>query len=350
MDGSLTSWSIMYQDDQQRLDSLMLEKWNQVCFWVESIRGNHEFTKSVTLLFQSFCIAHCSSCLSCSGNFVGDLQESLSMLITSPTKRRTTMIPSSLFLYRPSSLVLSLVIVLPWDWVHHNWSGGFSGPRIHPLAGLFCPFPSLHCMRYSPCTSSNTNSWLGNTNRHNQIHPKKGEEVHEGSPRLHVKEDYSISANFGEKISRRTKQTPGRGTKKTSFDFLTKEYWDLELSKNSNKIFCSVINKKLQRTFGFTCIVPCTTSWFFAVVYQFSFSNTWWINPFEMLSVLHGNMWNTFIKCMDLHQQAKKLGTHQGKSCIYGFVAHDFWGQVAKLLQQKKEPHHEQKNITMTSL
>ncbi len=53
---------------------------------------------------------------------------------------------------------------------------------------------------------------------------------------------------------------------------------------------------------------------------------------------------------MDLHQQAKKLGTHQGKSCTYGFVAHDFWGQVAKLLQQKKEPHHEQKNITITSL
>ncbi len=67
-----------------------------------------------------------------------------------------------------------------------------------------------------------------------------------------------------------------------------------------------------------------------------------------MLSVLHGNMWNTFIKCMNLHQQAKKLGTHQGKSCTYGFVAHDFWGQFAKLLQQKKEPHHEQKNIIST--
>lgn len=217
MDGSLTSWSIMYwsaQDDQQRLDSLMLEKWNQVCFWVESILANHEFTKSVTLLLQSFCIAHCSSCLSWTGNLVGILQESLSMLITSPTKRRTTMIPSSLFLYWPSSLVLSLVIVLPWDWVHHNWSSGFSGPSIHPLAGLFCPFLSLHCMRYSPCTSSNTNRWLGNTNRRNQIHPKKGKEVHEGSPRLHVKEDYSISANFGEKISRSTKQTPGKGTKK----------------------------------------------------------------------------------------------------------------------------------------
>jgi hypothetical protein len=170
MDGSLTSWSILYWQHKiikQRLDSLMLEKWNQVCFWVESILANHEFTKSVTLLVQSFCIAHCSSCLSCSGNLVGDLQESLSILITSPTKRRTTMIPSSLFLYWPSSLVLNLVIVLPWDWVHHNWSGGFSGPSIHPLAGLFRPFPSLHCMRYSSCTSSNTNSWLGNTNRHN---------------------------------------------------------------------------------------------------------------------------------------------------------------------------------------
>lgn len=170
-DGWLTDIMINYvltaQDDQQRLDSLMLEKWNQVCFWVESILANHEFIKSVTLLLQSFCIAHCASCLSCSGNLVGDLQESLSMLMTSPTKRRTTMIPSSLFLYWPSSLVLNLVIVLPWDWVHHNWSGGFSGPSIHPLVGLFCPFPSLHCMGYSPCTSSNTNSWLGNTNRHN---------------------------------------------------------------------------------------------------------------------------------------------------------------------------------------
>ncbi len=225
-DGWFTDIMINYvltaQGDQQRLDSLMLEKWNQVCFWVESALANHEFTKSVALLLQSFCIVHCSSCLSFSGNLVGDLQESLSMLITSPTERRTTMIPSSLFLYWPSSLVLNLVIVLPWDWVHHNWSGGFSGPSIHPLAGLFCPFPSLHCMRYSPCTSSNTNSWLGNTNRHNQIHPKKGEEVHEGSTRLHVKEDYSISANFSGKISRSTKQTPGKGTKKPGLISLQK--------------------------------------------------------------------------------------------------------------------------------
>jgi hypothetical protein len=70
--------------------------------------------------------------------------------------------------------------------------------------------------------------------------------VHEGGTRLHVKEDYSLSANFSENISRSTKQIPGKGTKIPGLISLQKSIEILNQARTQIKSFVQLSTRNCR--------------------------------------------------------------------------------------------------------